>query len=177
MTETDLRYPIGKFERPPSLTTGERGKHIESIAEMPARFAAAVAGLSATQLDTPYRPGGWTVRQLIHHVPDSHMNAYVRFKLALTEDEPTIKPYDEARWAELADSKATPIEKSLALLENLHARWVPLLRSLNATEWERKFRHPDLGEMRLDQNLALYSWHGRHHTAHITSLRERNGWG
>jgi uncharacterized damage-inducible protein DinB len=176
MSETDLRYPIGKFGRPAGLTTEERGKDIDTIAEMPARFAAAVQGLSAAQLDTPYRPGGWSVRQLIHHVPDSHMNAYVRFKLTLTEDEPTIKPYEEARWAELADSKSTPIEKSLALLENLHARWVPLLRSLSAAEWERKFRHPELGPMRLDQNLALYSWHGRHHTAHITSLRERNGW-
>jgi DinB superfamily len=176
MAEADLRYPIGKFERPASLTSEERREYVDAIAEMPARFAAAVAGLTAAQLDTPYRPGGWTVRQLIHHVPDSHMNAYVRFKLALTEDEPTIKPYEEARWAELADSKATPPAKSLALLENLHARWVPLLRSLGPAEWERKFRHPELGLMRLDQNLALYSWHGRHHTAHITSLRERNGW-
>jgi DinB superfamily len=176
MAETDLRYPIGKFAKPASVPGDERRKHVDVIAEMPSRFAAAVAGLTAGQLDTAYRPGGWTVRQLIHHLPDSHMNAYVRFKLALTEDEPTIKTYEEARWAELADSQATPVETSLALLENLHARWVPLLRSLSEAEWERKFRHPELGPMRLDQNLALYSWHGRHHTAHVTSLRQRNGW-
>jgi uncharacterized damage-inducible protein DinB len=174
--ESDLRYPIGKFERPASLTSDQRRQHIDAIAEAPARFASAVAGLTPAQLDTPYRPGGWTVRQVAHHVPDSHMNAYVRFKLALTEDEPTIKTYEEARWAELADVKATPIETSLALLANLHTRWVLLLRSLTSAEWERKFRHPELGSMTLDQNLALYSWHGRHHAAHITSLRERNGW-
>ena len=174
--ETDLRYPIGKFERPETVTDSQRRAFIDAIAEAPARLAAAVAGLTPAQLDTPYRPGGWTVRQVVHHVPDSHMNAYVRWKLALTEDEPTIKPYDEARWAELGDVSATPIETSLALLENLHKRWVLLLRSLTPAGWARKFRHPELGAMSLNQNLALYAWHGRHHVAHITSLRERNGW-
>jgi hypothetical protein len=173
--EVDLRYPIGKFQRVESLAPEQRREHIDAIAETPARLIAAVSGLNAGQLDTPYRPGGWTVRQVTHHVPDSHMNAYTRFKLALTEDEPTIKPYDEARWAELADAKA-PIEPSLALLENLHKRWVLVLRSIAPAEWGRKLRHPELGLLTLDQTLAIYGWHGRHHVAHITSLRERNGW-
>jgi len=137
---------------------------------------AAVAGLRPEQLDTPYRPGGWTVRQVVHHVPDSHMNSYMRFKLALTEDEPTIKPYDEKLWAELADTPATPVEVSLTLLESMHDRWVRLLRSLQDAHFERQFRHPELGVVRLDRNLALYAWHGKHHVAHITSLRERMSW-
>jgi hypothetical protein len=174
--EADLRYPIGRFQRPERLTEEQREAHIEAIEVAPARLRAAVAGLKPEQLDTPYRPGGWTVRQLVHHVPDSHMNSYMRFRLALTEDEPTIKPYDEARWAELADAKTSPIEPSLALLENLHKRWVILLRSLRPSDWDRTFRHPELGLMRLDQNLALYGWHGHHHVAHINSLREREGW-
>ena len=173
--EADLRYPIGKFDRVGSLTPDQRREHIEAIAAAPARLAAAVSGLKPEQLDTPYRPGGWTVRQVAHHVPDSHMNAYIRFKLALTEDEPTIKPYLEDRWAELGDAKA-PIEPSLALLENLHKRWVLLLRSLTPADFARKLRHPELGVVTLDQTLAIYGWHGRHHVAHITSLRERNGW-
>jgi hypothetical protein len=173
--EADLRYPIGNFDRVESLTPDQRGEHIEAIAAAPARLSVAVSGLKPEQLDTPYRPGGWTVRQVAHHVPDSHMNAYIRFKLALTEDEPTIKPYREDRWAELADAKA-PIEPSLALLENLHKRWVLLLRSLTPRDWARKMRHPELGVLTLDQTLAIYGWHGRHHVAHITSLRERNGW-
>jgi hypothetical protein len=176
MMDTDLRYPIGRFKRPERLTEEERASHIEAIAETPARLSTAVAGLNAAQLDTPYRPGGWTVRQLVHHVPDSHMNSYMRCRLGLTEEEPTIKPYDEASWAELADAKGSPIEASLALLDNLHKRWVLLLRSLAPSDWERTFRHPDLGLIRLDQNLALYGWHGRHHVAHITALRERQGW-
>jgi hypothetical protein len=174
--DTNLRYPIGKFQKPENLTAEQRRPLIEAIAEAPARLASAVAGLTPAQLDTPYRPGGWTVRQVVHHVPDSHLNSYVRFKLALTEDEPTIKPYDEARWAELGDMKTTPVETSLALLENLHKRWVALLDSLTPAEWERKFKHPEMGSMSLNQNLALYAWHGRHHVAHITSLRERNHW-
>lgn len=175
--ESDLRYPIGKFERPSAgLTSDQNRQMIDAIAEVPARLATAIAGLTTAQLDTPYRPGGWTVRQVVHHLPDSHMNAYVRFKLALTEVEPTIKTYEEARWAELADSCETPIETSFALLENLHKRWVLLLRSLSPTDWVRKFRHPELGPMSLDQTLALYAWHGRHHVAHITSLRERKAW-
>lgn len=173
--EVDLRYPVGKFERVETLTPDQRRAHIDAIEAAPACLAAAVAGLSPAQLDTPYRPGGWTVRQVAHHVPDSHMNAYIRFKLALTEDEPTIKPYFEDRWAELADAKA-PIEPSLALLENLHKRWVPLLRSLKPGDWSRKMRHPELGTLTLDLTLAIYGWHGRHHVAHITRLRERNGW-
>jgi len=173
--KVDLRYPIGNFDRVETLTPDQRREHIQAIADAPARLAAAVSGLKPEQLDTPYRPGGWTVRQVAHHVPDSHMNAYIRFKLALTEDEPTIKPYMEDRWAELADSKA-PIEPSLALLENLHKRWVLLLRSLTPAEFARKLRHPELGLLTLDQTLAIYGWHGCHHVAHITSLRERNGW-
>lgn len=137
---------------------------------------AAVQGLSPQQLDTRYRPQGWTVRQVVHHVPDSHMNAYIRFKLALTEDAPTIKTYHEDLWAELADSRSTPVETSLTLLETLHERWVALLRSLKDEDWKRSFRHPELGPMPLDANLALYAWHGAHHTAHITTLRQRNGW-
>jgi uncharacterized damage-inducible protein DinB len=174
--ERDLRYPIGKFERVENLTQEQRGDFIAQIADAPTRLAAAVAGLNSEQLDTPYRPGGWTVRQLIHHIPDSHMNAFIRFKLALTEDEPTIKPYDEALWAKLGDVKDTPTQVSLALLDNLHKRWVPLLQSLAPSDWSRKFRHPEIGTMTLDDLLALYAWHGRHHVAHITSLRERNGW-
>lgn len=174
--EPDLRYPIGEFAGAANLTEAQRRDLIDAIAEAPARLAAAVAGLTPAQLDTPYRPGGWTVRQVVHHVPDSHLNSYVRFKLALTEDEPTIKPYDEARWAELADVRATPIETSLALLENLHQRWVLLLRSLGPADWMRKFKHPERGVVTLEQTLGLYAWHGRHHVAHITSLRERNGW-
>jgi hypothetical protein len=137
---------------------------------------AAVAGLTPERFDTPYRPGGWSVRQVVHHVPDSHMNAYVRFKLALTENEPTIKPYEEAAWAELADSASTPVDVSLTLLETLHDRWVRLLRSMTEADFARKFRHPQLGVVPLDKNLALYAWHGKHHVAHITSLRQRMGW-
>jgi hypothetical protein len=177
LTETDLRYPIGKFQRPEnSLTDDQRHAAIQSIEEAPAKMRAAVAGLNDQQLDTPYRPDGWTVRQTVHHVADSHMNAYTRFKLALTEDVPTIKPYLEARWAELPDSKA-PVAVSLDLIDNLHKRWVLILRSLAPADWSREFRHPEHGKMiTLDQNLALYSWHGRHHIAHITSLRDRNSW-
>jgi len=133
--------------------------------------------LSTEQLDTPYRPGGWTVRQVVHHLPDSHLNSYIRFRLALTEKEPTIKPYDQERWAELDDAKTAPIEPSLALLEALHQRWIMLLRSLIPADFARTFNHPEMGIVTLDATLRLYEWHGRHHTAHITSLRERMGWG
>ena len=142
---------------------------LDRLTTAPARLRAVVAGLTAEQLNTPYRPGGWTIRQVIHHIPDSHMNSYIRFKLALTEDEPTIKPYDEAAWALLADTTRTPIETSLALLECLHARWVTLLHSLTEEQWKRNMRHPDIGLFRLDQSLALYSWHGDHHIAHIVN--------
>lgn len=173
---TDLRYPIGKFHFDGPLTEDTKQKYLADIEQTPAHLRAAVKGLSDQQLDTPYRPAGWTVRQLTHHVPDSHLNAYVRFKLALTEDEPTIKPYAEDRWAELADTETTPIEISLTMMDSLHARWIRLLRSLQPPDWKRTFRHPELGLMPLEKNLALYAWHGRHHVAHITSLRHRNGW-
>jgi hypothetical protein len=172
----DLRYPVGKWQRPDKLTPEQRRELIDTMADTPARMRAAVKGLTDQQLDTPYRPGGWTVRQVVHHVPDSHMNAYTRFKLGVTEDEPTVKTYEEGRWAELADAKATPIEPSLVLLENLHKRWVTFLRSLGPAEWARSVRHPEWGVMSLDQLLSDYAWHGRHHVAHITALRERNGW-
>jgi hypothetical protein len=176
MNSTDLRYPIGKYESKISLTQAERAEAIGQIAEAPKRLRSAVAGLSGGQLDTPYRPGGWTVRQLAHHVPDSHMNAYVRVKLALTEDEPTVKPYEEALWAELADSRETPVEVSLALLELLHLRWDILLRSLQPADFARRLRHPALGPMTVDHVVHHYAWHGRHHVAHITTLRQREGW-
>jgi uncharacterized damage-inducible protein DinB len=175
MTE-DLRFPIGKFERPARLTPEERTVAITAIRELPQRFRAALSGLGADQVETPYRPGGWTVRQLAHHVPDSHMNAYIRFKLALTEEKPRIKPYREALWAELADTRETPIEVSLGLLDALHERWSMILRSMAAEDFARPLDHPELGEISLDSLLALYSWHGRHHTAHIVRLREREGW-
>lgn len=173
---SDPRYPIGKFSFPAAVSEADRSTFIGHITQVPANLRAAVAGLSPQQLDTPYRDGGWTVRQVAHHVPDSHMNAYVRYKLALTEDVPTIKPYEEARWANLADTGATPIEVSLALLDNLHDRWVRLLRSLGPEDWKREFRHPEMGVVTLEKNLAFYSWHGRHHVAHITELRKRLGW-
>jgi uncharacterized damage-inducible protein DinB len=173
---TDLRYPVGKFHFEGSLSEEQKNKLIDDIAQAPANIRAAIGGLSQQQFDTPYRDGGWTVRQVVHHVPDSHLNAYTRFKLALTEDEPTIKPYAEDRWAELADTKSTPVEVSLVLLESLHERWVRLLRSLQPQEWKRSFRHPELGTVSLEKSLALYAWHGRHHVAHITALRERSGW-
>ncbi|HXX43492.1 MAG TPA: bacillithiol transferase BstA [Candidatus Acidoferrales bacterium] len=171
----DLRYPIGKNVPVEDPTEAQRREFIAAIAEAPARLAAAVTGLTPAQLDTPYRPSGWTVRQVAHHLADSHMNGFVRFKLALTEDEPTIKPYDEARWAELPDAKLA-IEPSLALLDNLHTRWVVLLRALTPADFARKFTHPEVGKISLDDYLQEYAWHGRHHVAHITSLRERNGW-
>jgi hypothetical protein len=173
---TDLRYPIGKFSYEGSLTEDQKQKFLDEIAHAPADLRSAVNGLSDQQLDTPYRPEGWTVRQVAHHVPDSHLNAYVRFKLALTEEEPTIKPYAEDRWAKLPDTQATPVEISLALMDSLHDRWVRLLRSLQPEDWKRTFRHPELGVMNLEKTLALYAWHGRHHVAHITGLRQRNSW-
>jgi hypothetical protein len=176
MDTPDLRYPIGEFRFPDVVSAEDRRKFIDQIAEAPARLRSAVSGLSEAQLETPYRPGGWTVRQVVHHVPDSHLNSYLRFRLALTEDEPVIKSYQEDRWALLLDARTGPVEVSLQLLECLHLRWVTLLRSLNDEEWRRTFRHPDLGLVRLDQNAALYAWHGRHHVAHVTALRERMGW-
>lgn len=173
---TKLSYPIGKFDFTAQLSSEAITASINHIAEAPARLRAAIEGLNQEQLETPYRPEGWTVRQVVHHVADSHVNAYIRLKLALTEETPTIKPYDEARWAELEDSRTTPLEISLQLLESLHQRWVVLLRSLNETDLQRTFRHPDLGNLTISQLIGLYSWHSRHHTAHITGLRERNNW-
>ena len=172
----DLRYPIGPYQSKGALSEEERRRAIEDIAEMPGRLRAAVADLSPEQLDTPYRPGGWTVRQVVHHVPDSHMNSYMRFRLALTEDEPMIKPYDEARWAELEDARKAPPKMSLDLLEALHQRWVLLLGAMKPPDFARTLKHPEHGVMTLDDVLGLYGWHSRHHVAHITSLRERMGW-
>jgi hypothetical protein len=172
----DPRYPIGKFTPPQEITTALRQQAIAAIAEAPAKLRTATKGLNDAQLDTPYREGGWTVRQVAHHVPDSHMNAYTRFKLALTEREPTIKPYDEARWAELEDAKA-PIDVSLALLDSLHDRWVRLLRSLKPEQFARTLRHPEhQSVLTVDWLLFQYAWHGRHHTAHITELRKQKSW-
>jgi hypothetical protein len=176
MTDMDPRYPIGTFAPPPHVDAGLRTTFVEQIAAAPTELRAAVAGLSARQLDTPYRDGGWTVRQVVHHLPDSHLNAYVRFKLALTEDEPLVKTYAEDRWAELPEARVADVGLSLALLEALHARWVMAIRVLPAPAFARSFRHPDLGVMPIDRLLALYAWHGRHHVAHITSLRARMGW-
>jgi uncharacterized damage-inducible protein DinB len=173
---TDLRFPVGKFHYEGPLTEEQKKAFLGEVEQTPANLQAAVKGLSEAQLDTPYRDGGWTVRQVVHHLPDSHMNSYVRFKLALTEDAPTIKPYAEDRWAELADTKATPVDVSLVLLDCLHYRWMRLLRSLSDEDWKRTFVHPEHGPMTLEKALAMYAWHGRHHVAHITELRKRMSW-
>jgi uncharacterized damage-inducible protein DinB len=172
----DPRYPIGKFSFDGTLSADQKKQCLIDIKQTPARLRAAVSGLSDEQLNTPYREGGWTVRQVTHHVPDSHMNAYIRFKLALTEDEPTIRPYMEDRWAELPESKQAPIEVSLALLDSLHQRWSMVLGNISDSDWKRTFRHPEMGLLSLEKTLALYSWHGRHHTAHVTALREKMSW-
>jgi uncharacterized damage-inducible protein DinB len=173
----DPRFPIGKFKYSGPLSEEERAGMIREIESTPGKLRAAVAGLSDEQLDSPYREGGWTVRQVVHHLPDSHMNAYVRFKLALTEDGPMIKPYIEDRWAELSDNQSTPLNVSLDLLGPLHARWVYLLRSMKEDDWKRGFRHPEYDKLvPLEKNLAIYAWHGKHHVAHITELRKRMGW-
>ncbi|MFZ0286232.1 MAG: putative metal-dependent hydrolase [Terriglobales bacterium] len=173
---SDPRYPVGKFTYAGPPDEAQRHQLIDDIEAAPAALRAAIKGLSLKQIETPYRDGGWTVLQVVHHVPESHMNAYTRFKLALTEDTPTIKPYLEDRWAVTADVQSTPPEVSLALLDSLHDRWVRLLRSLKPEEWKRQFHHPELGPMPLEKNLALYAWHGRHHVAHVTELRKRMGW-
>lgn len=173
---SDPRYPIGKFTFNDPSTEAQRSNFIDDIERTPAALRAAIKNLSPQQIETPYRDGGWTVRQVIHHVPESHMNAYIRFKLALTEDDPTIKPYMEDRWAGTPDVHSTPLEVSLALMEPLHDRWVRLLRSLQPGDWKRTFRHPEMGSLSLEKTLALYSWHGQHHAAHITELRKRMGW-
>jgi len=172
----DPRYPIGRFTPDATRTPETRTRHIAEIAALPQRFRNVVSGLSDTQLSTPYRDGGWTVRQLIHHVPDSHLNAYIRCKLALTEDSPTIKPYDQEAWANLADSALTPAEVSLSLLEAVHTRWVTLLRALTPEDFQRKFNHPETGVQSVDSTVAFYAWHGNHHLGHVTALRERMKW-
>ena len=172
----DPRYPIGTFEMPPEVTPAVRAGAIDDIGAVPVKLRAAVAGLSEPQLETTYREGGWTVRQVIHHVADSHMNAYIRLRLALTEAEPTIKPYEESEWAKLEDAAHAPIEISLRLLEPLHDRWVRVLKTVTPEQFARTVRHPDFGLRDVNWLLFLYAWHGRHHTAHITELRKQKGW-
>lgn len=171
----DPRYPIGPLSLPDALDASQRAEAIAAVEAAPSRIRAAVSGMSDDQLDTPYRPGGWTVRQLVHHVADSHMNAYCRLKLTLTEDVPTIRTYEQALWAELADSEL-PVQVSLDLLDAVHRRWVVLLRSMTEQDWERRLDHPEVGAMGVDQLLALYAWHGKHHAAHIAELVKREGW-
>jgi hypothetical protein len=172
----DLRYPIGKFQMPETVTPQIRDSWIRDIAETPALLRKEVSGFSDEQLETRYRPDGWTVRQVIHHLADSHINACIRFKLALTEDVPTVKTYEEALWAELPDARTCPPENSLLLLETLHRRWECLLRNMSRADFEKAFRHPELGLVALERSLAIYAWHGRHHIAQIHALRSRMGW-
>lgn len=177
MTESNLRYPIGKFEKPAELTRELLDEYIRTIESFPSRLTREVAHLTDEQLDIPYRPGGWTIRQVVNHCADSHLNSLVRFKLALTEDKPAIKPYFEDRWAELADSKQISIEPALNMLKGLHERWAVLLKSLTEEDMSRCFIHPEHGrETRLDENIALYAWHCDHHLAHITTLKRSRGW-
>src|SRR4051812_41997706 len=175
-SKTDPRYPTGKFTFDPDISSDKRQRQTAAIRETPANRRAAVKGLSEPQIETPYRDGGWTIRQVVHHVPESHMNAFVRFKLALTEDNPTIKAYEEDLWIQLGDIPKTPIETSLSLLDALHRRWVDLLEVMSDADFRRRLVHPEIGAITLDRLLQTYAWHGPHHTAHITSLRGRNGW-
>ncbi len=172
----DPRYPVGKFSWLEKVTEQDRRQYIQQLEEAPGKLRAAVKGLDEKQLDTPYREGGWTVRQVTHHLADSHMNSYIRFKLALTENEPAIKPYDEKLWAKLPDAATMPVEASLALLESLHARFVAMLRAMTPEDFARVVNHPELGKVKLENYLALYAWHSRHHVGHITELRRARGW-
>jgi len=174
--QDDGRYPIGHYARIEEVSPRQREEWIAEIAALPGRLRSAVSGLTEERLDTPYRPGGWTVRQVVHHVADSHMNSVIRLKLALTEERPTIKPYREERWAELGDARTMDVGVSLALLDALHARWVNVLETLSEEQWALAFVHPDAGPTDLANHAGLYAWHGNHHVAHITRLRERNGW-
>ncbi|MFN3267238.1 MAG: YfiT family bacillithiol transferase [Deinococcales bacterium] len=174
--KTDPRFPIGKFNKQASYSAAERTANLEVIRQTPAHLKAALEGLSDSQLETPYREGGWTLRQVAHHIPDSHMNAYIRCKLALTENNPTIKPYDQEAWALLSDTKSVPLEVSVQLLSMLHLRWVALFESFTEADWQRTYNHPVGGLTTLEQMLALYAWHGAHHVAHITTLRQNKGW-
>ena len=176
MTDDSHRYPVGRFTMPGTLTPAHRTAAIEVLAAFPAQFRAAVHGLDAAQLDTPYRDGGWTVRQVVHHVPESHMHAYCRLKFALTEDNPTIKPYDEGAWSSFADQASAPIEASLQIVEGVHGRFVTLWRLMTPAQFARTLQHPENGPMTLDDLLGMYAWHSRHHLAHITSLRQRKAW-
>lgn len=172
-----LKYPVGRFQPPKDTSEAVRRKWIEDITNLPAQLRAAVVGLTDEQLETQYRPDGWTIRQVVHHLPDSHMNSYMRFRLALTEENPTIRPYDEAAWAELPDAKLAPADLSLDLLDALHKRWVLLLKSMTEEDYQRTFVHPESGRsFRLATVLALYSWHCRHHLAHITETKKRMDW-
>lgn len=171
-----LRYPIGRFAHGGPVTDADLAGWTGAVERLPSQLRAAVAGLDGEQLDTPYRPGGWTVRQVVHHVPDSHLNAFVRFKWALTEDAPAIKAYDENGWAALPDTRAVPVETALAFLEALHLRWAGLIRALGREALARTFVHPVSGVNRLDETLGMYAWHGRHHVAHVARLHEREGW-
>lgn len=173
---TDLRYPIGPPEIPPSLTPEDRRTLTAQLAAQPEMLRDSIAGLSEEQLDTPYRPDGWTVRQVVHHLADANLNWYVRTKLALTEEQPTIKPFAESPWADLPDARSAPVETSLALMDGMHKRWAQFLGSLTAADWARQFNHPERGLLNLDHTLAVLVWHGRHHTAHITELRKRMKW-
>ena len=174
--QSDPRYPIGKFDRNINVTKEMRSDFMNIIDTLPSQLRMEVENLSEQQLDTPYRFGGWTIRQVVHHIPDSHINSYVRFKLTLTENNPTIKTYEEHLWAELKDSLETPINISLTLLEALHSRWVILLRSLTDEQFKKTFQHPEWGNITLSKTLALYAWHSKHHLAHITELKKKMGW-
>lgn len=172
-----LRYPIGPFEPPMKMTEADVQRYIADIEALPEKLTMAVEGLIAEQLDTPYRPGGWTIRQVVHHLPDSHMNSYIRFKWALTEVNPMIKAYDEVKWAELPEAISGEIDMSLALLKALHKRWVAMLKGLDSRDHSQTFTHPETRQaVRLDIAIALYAWHGEHHLAHIVKLKERMGW-
>jgi hypothetical protein len=171
----DIRYPVGPCVWPTEVSADERAAHIRDIAEMPAKLRGAVDGLVPPYLDTPYREGGWTIRQIVHHLPDSHMNSYIRFKLALTEENPTIKPYDEARFAELHEARTAPIEISLDLIDALHRRWLLMLEDMQPADFDRSLRHPEIGVLALKTMLAAYGWHCRHHVAQILATRRRMG--
>jgi len=174
---SDVRYPVGPWQPPATISAADRARHIEQIAAAPAAMRKAVAGLSEAQIETPYRDGGWTVREVVHHVPDSHMNAYIRMKFGLTEDKPQVKPYEQADWARTPEMRTTPIAVSLDLLEALHARWVHLMRGMKNEDFARLINHPEWkAPLSLDMVAAHYAWHGRHHVGHITDLRKRKGW-
>ena len=173
---SDPRYPIGRFQAGGALTPEERAPLLKQIEDAPANLRAAVAGLDDAQLDTPYREGGWTVRQLVHHVADSHLNAYLRLRWALTEDGPTVKGYEEKDWAKLPDASSAPIDISLNILDALHVRWMVLWRAMTEEQFARTWKGPDFSFLPVDDLVRLYAWHGRHHTAHVTALREGEGW-